>query len=272
MASQPAPGRAPRSRSSRRLRGAAGKQRPATSVDRPRTSNSCPPRYAARVLIPIRARTLRRPSIEGADQVGLGRGRCQGARCRGCPPARGRAPALRRGWTAEAPAARSIATAWMSKASPASASEVGPVPAAGRRQRRMHGPDRQQARDRDPAGPDRRVADRRSGPPRSGRRAGRRATSRSSARRRPPRPARTGHVASRRGDPPAAARRRPTISVKVARARSAADRGRIAGRRAVLPGSSRAGRGPSEIARDITRRSRSGSIGGFVTWANAWRR
>jgi hypothetical protein len=36
--------------------------------------------------------------------------------------------------------------------------------------------------------------------------------------------------------------------------------------------SSRGARGPSSVRRLMTRRSRTGSIGGFVTWAKRWRR
>ena len=35
---------------------------------------------------------------------------------------------------------------------------------------------------------------------------------------------------------------------------------------------SNGGRGPTTTERSMTARSRSGSIGGFVTWANDWRR
>ena len=54
------------------------------------------------------------------------------------------------------------------------------------------------------------------------------------------------------------------------RRRSAASSRSVRGPRGGPPSS--AGRRPSSTARSMTARSRSGSIGGFVTWANAWRR
>ena len=66
---------------------------------------------------------------------------------------------------------------------------------------------------------------------------------------------------------PLAARRR---AARRGRRRSAGRGGASAGRAAKPPSS--AGRRPSSTRRSMTIRSRSGSIAGFVTWANAWRR
>ena len=87
----------------------------------------------------------------------------------------------------------------------------------------------------------------------------------------PARPARPTPARSRRargiGAPAARSARRQAGR---GRRRSAAPGGASGGPRGGPPSS--AGRRPSSTRRSMTTRSRSGSMAGFVTWANAWRR
>ena len=81
----------------------------------------------------------------------------------------------------------------------------------------------------------------------------------------PSRPAR-----SRRARAPAARQRRGPVEQASRSATTGRPSLSVRGARGRPPRS--AGRRPSSTRRSITTRSRSGSIGGLVTWANAWRR
>ena len=97
---------------------AVGKQRATTEASRSTTSMSAPPMYEATALIPIRASVLRRPASKAAIRwptvsVGV---RVSAPR----DPASSAASSMaRRGWTAVAPTARTMAMAWTSRMSTA---------------------------------------------------------------------------------------------------------------------------------------------------------
>ena len=174
-----------------------------------------------------------------------------------------------RGWTAVAPTARVMAIAWTSRMStaltarsvrprrPAAVSAVWTAPVA-----RIDGIGRRSS-DQAASVRTRSWAPRRDAATAS-------VASRSSAPARPSGPVSGSQVASsvRTDDRPPPARTAsssPSRSTTIGRARRT-----VRGPRGGPPRS--AGRRPSSTRRSITIRSRSGSMAGFVTWANAWRR
>ena len=148
--------------------------------------------------------------------------------------------------------------------------DVGPAAQAGLGQRGVDGARGEDRRDRQalerPGG----VGQRRGPRRRAAAAATASAASRSSAAARPSGPVAGSQVASSVRTATGRRRRGPRRAARRGRRRSAAPGGRSAAPRGGPPRS--AGRRPSSTRRSMTIRSRSGSIGGFVTWANAWRR
>ena len=250
---------------------AIGKQRATTSASRSTTSTSAPPMYDATALMPIRASVLRRPASKAAtrlaDGVGsrvsvLGAARAGqlGGQLDGQPRVDG-------GRADGEDHRHGVDVEDVDGARPRYRSGRGGPPRSGRCGRR-----RRRGSTAPAAG--RATQPRRSGRgPRSRARAAATASaaSRSSA---------VGEAVGSRGripgrierpDPrPGRRPQRPpqqAVEVDDDRAlRGERSAGRAAGRRAAPAG------GPSSTRRSMTTRSRSGSIAGFVTWANAWRR
>ena len=248
-------------------RSGSSARRPIAS--RSTTSMSAPPMYDATALMPIRASVLRRPASNAATRpatVSAGRQRLGAARAGELGGELDGEPRLDRGRADGEDHGHGVDVEDVDGAD----RDVGPSAQAGRGQRGVDG-----ARRRGSTGSAGARATRRR---RSGRGARRRAAtrrtasaaSRSSAAARPSGPSSGSQVASsvarttgRRGSRPRRAARR-------GRPRSAAPGGPSAAPRGGPPRS--AGRRPSSTRRSITIRSRSGSMAGFVTWANAWRR
>ena len=179
-----------------------------------------------------------------------------------------------RGCTTRAPAATTIASPWTSSTSPASttmsvrprrpasARAVWTAPAA-----RTDGTGSRAGSSSEAAASDR---TRTSVPARAASSAP--AASRSSATSSPASPLAAGHVASSRRTARCGARERSrTASSSPSRSTTTGRPTRTVSAPAGIPPRN-AGRRPSSIWRSMTARSRSGSIGGLVTWANAWRR
>ena len=226
------------------------------------------------MLIPIRARTLRRPCSSAASR----RSSAVPGWSSSCP----REPAIARttsmacqGWTASAPAGEQHRHRVHVERVAGLHEEVAGVPPTGVDEGGVDRADGEEAGTGTRPGPASRSLSTRRSAPRS------RARSASSTRRpralaRPAGPFDAGQVASRvtirqGAEPPGPWRSRPASAARAAVPTigpgSWTQRG--APRRTE---SSRRGRGPIGTSRLITTRSRSGSIGGFVTWAKAWRR
>ena len=222
--------------------------------------------YDATALMPIRARVLRRPASNAATRPSTVSAGVIASAPR-VPASSAASSIARRGWTAVAPTARTMAIAWTSRMSdaltatsvrprrPASVRAVCTAPVA-----RIEGTG---SRSIDQAAS---LTTTRPAPRREAATAS--VPRRSRAASRPAGPAAGSQVASRVATlvrPARTVARSPSRSMTIGR-----DRRTVRGARGGPP--RRAGRRPSSTRRSITTRSRSGSIAGLVTWANAWRR